>query len=83
MVETISPQKIIQRFERNPNKPANEDIQELIYLVAEDKIQITYHTETPNIASSTREFIKPQNWDEKGAILAWSPDMHDTFQVMK
>ncbi|CAG5133747.1 unnamed protein product, partial [Candidula unifasciata] len=73
--------KMIQRFERNPNKPANEDIQELIHLVAEDKIQITYHTDKANIASSTREFIKPQNWDEKGAMLPWSPDMHETFQV--
>ena len=72
---------MIQKFERNPAKPANTDIKELIFLVSEDKIQITYHTESSHIASSTREYIKPQNWDEKGATLAWAPDMHLTFQV--
>ena len=72
---------MIQRFERNSKKPANCDISELIFLMNEDKIQLTYHTVDAHIASSTREFIKPQNWDEKGAMLAWSPDMHQTFQV--
>ncbi|XP_005093754.1 dynein regulatory complex subunit 7 [Aplysia californica] len=73
--------KMIQRFERNQAKPANADIKELIFLVSEDKIQITYHTESIHIASSSREYIKPPNWDEKGATLSWSPDMHGTFQV--
>ncbi|GFR82652.1 dynein regulatory complex subunit 7-like [Elysia marginata] len=73
--------KMVQKFERNPKKPANSDISELIFLMNEDKIQLTYHTVDAHIASSTREFIKPQNWDEKGAMLAWSQDMHATFQV--
>jgi len=72
---------MIQRFERNPAKHANSDIKELIFLVSEDKIQITYHTESVHIASSSREYLKPPNWDEKGATLSWSPDMHATFQV--
>ncbi|KAK6999816.1 dynein regulatory complex subunit 7 [Biomphalaria glabrata] len=73
--------KMIMKFHPNPEKPANADIRKLVFLVAEDKIQITYHTENRHIASSFREFIKPQNWEEKGAILAWSQDMHSTFQA--
>ncbi|KAH9491420.1 Dynein regulatory complex subunit 7 [Bulinus truncatus] len=73
--------KMIMKFHHNPAKPANADTSKLVFLVAEDKIQITYHTENRNIASSFREFIKPQNWEEKGAILAWSQDMHSTFQA--
>ncbi|KAK3093928.1 hypothetical protein FSP39_021907 [Pinctada imbricata] len=73
--------KMVQKFHRNRNKAANEDIAELVFHMSEDKIQISYHTEDPRIASSTREYLKPANWDEKGAILTFSSDMHQTFQV--
>lgn len=72
---------MIQKFHRNRNKPANEDIAEIIFHVAEDKIHISYHTEDVRIAASTREFLKPPNWDEKGAVLTFNPEMHQTFQV--
>lgn len=72
---------MIQKFHRNRNKPANEDIAELIFHVAEDKIHISYHTEDVRIAASAREFLKPPNWDEKGAVLTFNPEMHQTFQV--
>ncbi|ESO96481.1 hypothetical protein LOTGIDRAFT_115813, partial [Lottia gigantea] len=75
--------KMLQKFKRNPEKEANEDIYELTFTVSEDKIQITYHTEDARIASSTREFIKPSNWEEKGATLKWESDQqHQTFQVV-
>lgn len=74
---------MIQKYNRNASKPAGEDVAELVYIVSEDKIQITYHTEDPRIASSTREYIKPPNWAEKGATLTFSPDMHQSFQVFK
>lgn len=73
--------KMVQKFNRNTKKSASEDIAELVFLVSEDKIQLTYHTEDPRIASSTREFLKPANWDEKGATLTFNPEMHQTFQV--
>lgn len=76
-------QKMIQKFHRNRNKPANEDIAELIFHIAEDKIQLSYHTEDLRIAASTREFLKPPNWDEKGAVLTFSSEMHQTFQVRR
>ena len=69
------------KYHRNKNKPANEDIAELLFLCSEDKTQLTYHTEDKRIASSTREFLKPHNWDEKGATLTFAGDMHQTFQV--
>lgn len=74
---------MIQKFHRNRNKPANEDIAELIFHVAEDKIHISYHTEDVRIAASAREFLKPPNWDEKGAVLTFNPEMHQTFQVRR
>ena len=72
---------MVVKYHRDKSKPANEDVAELVFLCSEDKIQITYHTEDKRIASSTREFIKPHNWDEKGATLTFSQDMHQTFQV--
>ena len=74
---------MVVKFKRNPAKPANENISEMVFLCAEDKIQLTYHTEHANIAASTRDFVKPPNWDEKGATLTWSAEMHGTFQVRR
>ena len=74
---------MVVKFKRDPERAANENISEMVFLCAEDKIQLTYHTEHANIAASTRDFTKPHNWDEKGATLSWSPEMHNTFQVRK
>ena len=46
-----------------------------------DAISVTYHTEDSKISASTREFLKPLNSDEKGAVIIWQNDMHQTFQV--
>ncbi|XP_074648712.1 dynein regulatory complex subunit 7-like [Tubulanus polymorphus] len=73
--------KMTEKYHRNRDIPANEDVAEIVYVIAEEKIQLTYHTEDARIASSTREFIKPANADEKGATLIMSSDMHQTFQV--
>ena len=72
---------MVEKYKRNKAKQANEDIAELIFLVADEKIQVTYHTEDKKISASTREFIKPPNADEKGATLIMAPDSHITFQV--
>ena len=74
---------MVVKFKRDPERAANENISEMVFLCAEDKIQLTYHTEHANIAASTRDFTKPHNWDEKGATLSWSTEMHNTFQVRK
>ena len=76
-----SSQKMVEKYNRNVAKPANEDVSELVFLINEEKIQITYHTEDDKVSACTREYIKPQNADEKGATLQLSSDMHSTFQV--
>ena len=72
---------MVEKYHRNKSKIASEDIAELVFLVSEEKIHITYHTEDDKVSACTREFIKPQNADEKGATLQMAPDMHSTFQV--
>ena len=72
---------MVEKYHRNKAKPASEDISELMFLIADEKITVTYHTEDGKISASTREFIKPANADEKGATLIMSLDMHTSFQV--
>ena len=72
---------MVEKYCRNPNCPPNDDIAELIFNVQEEKMSITYHTEDDKISSSTREYIKPPNLDEKGATVQWQQENHTTFQV--
>ena len=74
-------EKILERYNRNTEIAANEDIAELIFIISEEKIQITYHTEDSKISASTREFFKPANADDKGAQFVLTGEMHSTFQV--
>ncbi|CAK8692243.1 unnamed protein product [Clavelina lepadiformis] len=73
--------KITEKFHRNKELPANDDIAEQMFILSEDKVQITYHREDANISASTRDFFKPPNAEEKGGNLQWAPDMTSTFQV--
>lgn len=72
---------MVERYNRNTAKDASEDVAELVYQISEERIQLTYHTETDKISASTRDFLKPANTDEKGATLVWHPDNHTTFQA--
>ncbi len=33
------------------------------------------------MAPSSREFTKPQNWNDKSSTWTWSQDLHQTFQA--
>jgi len=82
--EDVTPRpilKMVEKYHRDKSKPANEDVAELLFLIAEEKITLTYHRVDDKISASTREFMKPPNSDEKGAMLVMSSDMHITFQV--
>lgn len=59
----------------------NDDIHEIVYNIEGEKFQITYHRESSKIAPSTREFLKPANWNDKGNTWSWSSDLHSTYQV--
>ena len=74
-------QKITERFQRNVEIDANEDVAERVFALSEDKVQVTYHRHDGNISASTRDFFKPPNAEEKGGNLQWSPEMTTTFQV--
>lgn len=79
--------KIIERYSRNEDIKAFENISELIYRfkpdsnIEADKFQIAYHRESSKIAPSTREFTKPHNWTDRGTTVAWNPDFHQTYKV--
>ena len=45
------------------------------------KFQIIYNRESTKIAPSTREFMKPSNWNDKGQSWTWSTDLHQSYQV--
>ena len=53
----------------------------MVFLIAEDRIQLTFHHQDTKVTASTRDFIKPPNAADKGAILTFAADMTSTFQV--
>ncbi|XP_077969696.1 dynein regulatory complex subunit 7-like [Styela clava] len=73
--------RISEYFHRNKDILANADIAERIFILSEDKIQLSFHRENENITMSTREFFKPPNAEEKTGNLQWTPDMTATFQI--
>lgn len=73
--------KITERYKRNPDIPANEDVAERVFVINEDRILLTYHTESSKISASTREYNKPPHSDEKGGLIIMQQDTHSTFQV--
>ncbi|NXU12354.1 DRC7 protein, partial [Pardalotus punctatus] len=50
--------QIKERFHRNPEKPADEDIEERIFMVIDDIIQLTYHLEVHDIIASKVVFSR-------------------------
>uniref|UniRef100_A0A8C7KSJ4 Dynein regulatory complex subunit 7 n=1 Tax=Oncorhynchus kisutch TaxID=8019 RepID=A0A8C7KSJ4_ONCKI len=54
-------QKVVEQFNRDRSKPAGEDVAERIFLVSEDRIQVTYHREDDRIIPAWRNFIKPRD----------------------
>ena len=73
---------MVERFHRNLEKNANDDVAECIFVVSEERIQQTYHKENDKISASTQEFIKPPNANEKGAYILWHADTHTMYQVL-
>ena len=74
-------QKVLERFHRNKSKPANEDVAERVFLLAERRIEVTYHLEDHRFIPSKRSFIKPRESTEKKKAEDFTPDMVSGFQV--
>ncbi|XP_075432639.1 dynein regulatory complex subunit 7 isoform X2 [Ascaphus truei] len=73
--------KITERFHRNREKPANEDVAERIFLIPEDRIQLRCHREDDHITTSYWEYLKPSNLGEKGTHVVLTPETCISYQV--
>ncbi|XP_072278788.1 dynein regulatory complex subunit 7 [Pyxicephalus adspersus] len=73
--------KITERFSRNAEKPANEDVAERIFLITKDRIYVRYHRQDDRITTSYWEFQKPANLGKKGIHTDLSPETCISYQV--
>ncbi|XP_040109830.1 dynein regulatory complex subunit 7 isoform X1 [Oryx dammah] len=73
--------KITERFFRNPAKPADEDVAERVFLIAEERIQLRYHCRPDHITANKREFLRRMEVDSKGNKIIMTPDMCISFEV--
>ncbi|XP_010882332.2 dynein regulatory complex subunit 7 isoform X2 [Esox lucius] len=74
-------QKVVESFHRDQSKPAREDVAERIFLVCEDRIQVTYHLEDDRIIPAWRNFIKPKDSGDSQKPHSFSRQMASTFHV--
>jgi len=71
-----------ERYSRNESKPANDDIAEVVYHVADERTCVTCHREDSKISATTREFVKPSLTDDKGSSgVVWNVDSYTAFLV--
>ncbi|XP_067159026.1 dynein regulatory complex subunit 7 [Apteryx mantelli] len=80
----IKPQPIVQIkecFHRNLEKPADEDVAERIFLITEERINLTYHLNDKYITASKKNFLKRAERDKKGNETIMTPEMCITYQV--
>lgn len=77
----LASQKITERFSRNPEKPADEDVAERVFLITEERIQLRYHCRDDHITASKREFLQRSEVDSKGNKIIMTPDMCISFEV--
>ncbi|XP_036131653.1 dynein regulatory complex subunit 7 [Molossus molossus] len=73
--------KITERFFRNPAKPADEDVEERVFLILEERIQLRYHCREDHITASKREFLRRMEVDSKGNKIIMTPEMCISFEV--
>ncbi|XP_045298851.1 dynein regulatory complex subunit 7 isoform X1 [Leopardus geoffroyi] len=73
--------KITERFARNPEQPADEDVAERVFLISEERIQLRYHCRDDHITASKREFLRRSEVDNKGSKIIMTPDMCISFEV--
>ncbi|XP_036753590.2 dynein regulatory complex subunit 7 isoform X1 [Manis pentadactyla] len=72
--------KITERFFHNPEKPADEDVAERVFLILEECIQLRYHCREDHITVNTCEFLPCTEVDSKGNKIM-TPDMCVSFEV--
>ncbi|XP_009892805.1 PREDICTED: coiled-coil domain-containing protein lobo homolog [Charadrius vociferus] len=72
--------QIKECFHRNPEKPADEDVAERIFLITEEMIHLTYHLKDKYITASKKDFFKAPE-DRKGNEIVMTPEMCITYQA--
>ncbi|XP_074054809.1 dynein regulatory complex subunit 7 [Macrotis lagotis] len=73
--------KITERFSRNPQKLADNDVAERVFVVSEERIQLQYQCRSDFITTSKREFLKRNDVDDKGNKIIMSPEMCVSYEV--
>ncbi|XP_037552842.1 uncharacterized protein LOC119429244, partial [Nematolebias whitei] len=73
--EDVSVGLVLERFHRNPSKPANEDVAERLFLTRQGQIELTYHLTERHFFPSKILFTKLSK------KYSFTPDMVSTFQA--
>ncbi|KAJ0070705.1 hypothetical protein NL108_017914 [Boleophthalmus pectinirostris] len=73
--------EVVEQFHRDPSKAAGEDIAKREFLLAERRIEVTYHLEDNLFIPSKRSFKKPTESTKKQKAGDFTMDMVSTFQV--
>ncbi|KAM3860447.1 dynein regulatory complex subunit 7-like [Diretmus argenteus] len=68
-------QEVVERFHRNRSKPADEDIAERVFLLAEERTKVTYHLGDDGNIPGRRNFIKPREATETKKAQDFTRDM--------
>ncbi|GFR93181.1 dynein regulatory complex subunit 7 [Elysia marginata] len=74
-------EEIVEEFDRDPDKPAADDVASVTFSTWSDEISLQYHTPENRFYGSTRDFIKPPNWWDETQVLQWSPELHSNFEL--
>ncbi|XP_009079990.1 PREDICTED: coiled-coil domain-containing protein lobo homolog [Acanthisitta chloris] len=72
--------QIKEYFHRNPEKPADEDVEERIFMITDESIQLTHYLEDHDIIASKVVFFKATQRDRKGEEIFLTEDMCVKYQ---
>ncbi|NWS10133.1 DRC7 protein, partial [Pachyramphus minor] len=72
--------QIKECFHRNPEKPADEDVEECIFMIEDDSIQLTYHLEDHDTIASKVAFFRAIQRDRKGDEIFLTRDTCVKYQ---
>nr|CAD7448662.1 unnamed protein product [Timema bartmani] len=69
-----------EKYHRNPTKPADKDVAERVFAVAENRMTLKFHYDKGNVSANILEFTKPPI-SELGDRLTFNPAMMYIYQV--
>ncbi|VDM31067.1 unnamed protein product [Hydatigera taeniaeformis] len=72
---------IKERFARNPEIPADEDVEERVFDIVGEKYFLTYHIADECIFPCRREFNKPPDSGDRRHVIELHPDTHNSFHT--